>query len=312
MAEPRPSLVLPAILIVLVLVGAGVGIGLLYFHNHPASPGPIQTVAIGDNVTVNYIGTFGSGPQAGRVFDTSFYSVATSNLTYPKSLEFTFRGSASSYTPLPVHVGATGSFTIGNLTFGSVVTGFWQGLVGLPVNHTRSITVPPNLGYGPVIENCSVTRPLAFTVPVLVAVTPAGFSTAYPGKSSAAGTEFADPSFGWTDLVLSNNSTGIVIENLPTAGFSVPSSSWPIVVTAVNSTVITLSNQLTPANAGVTLGTAASATVCGSHRFIVTSVNLNNGTFTELYDFSSAGGGVVNAEIQGQTLVFQVTVVRFY
>jgi FKBP-type peptidyl-prolyl cis-trans isomerase len=312
MAEPGPSRIVPIILVIVVLVGAGVGVGLLYAYGHPASTGPLPTVALGDNVTVNYIGTFGSGPQQGKVFDTSIYSVATNNVSYAKSLEFTFRGNKSNYSPLPVYVGPSGSYTIGNLTFGSVVTGFWQGLLGLTVGHTVWITVPPNLGYGPVITNCSVVRPLTFTVPVLVAVTPAGFATAYPGRSAAPGTEFPDPDFGWNDLVLSSNATAVVVENLPTVGWSVPSASWPIVVTGVNATVITLVNELSPANAGTVLGTAAGATVCGSHRFIVTGVNVANGTFTELYDYSTSGGGAINAEIQGQTLVFEVTVLRFY
>ncbi|MGD0249765.1 MAG: FKBP-type peptidyl-prolyl cis-trans isomerase [Thermoplasmata archaeon] len=267
MAEPRPSRILPALFVMLIIIGAGVGVGLLYEHNHPKPAGAIRTVALGNNVTVNYIGRFGSGPQTGRVFDTSIYSVATNNVTYTKSLEFTFRGNKSNYSPLPVFVGPSGSFTIGNLTFGTVVTGFWQGLLGLPVNHTAWITVPPNLGYGPVISNCSTVEPLKFTVPVLVAVTPAGFSQLYPGKSSSPGTTFPDPDFGWTDLVLSNNATAIVIENLPTLGWSVPTASWPILVTNLNSTLITLTNELSPSNAGLTLGTASS-TVCGTHRFI--------------------------------------------
>jgi hypothetical protein len=311
MAEPRPSRILPTVFVVLIIIGAGVGIGLVYEQNHPKSAPSVRTVALGDNVTVNYVGMFGSGPQAGRIFDTSIYSVAMSNVTYPKSLEVTFRGNQSDYTPLPVYVGPTGSYTIGNLTFGTVVTGFWQGLVGLSANHTVSIRVPPSLGYGPVIPSCLVTQPLVFTVPVLVAVTPAGFASVYPGKSSAPGTEFADPSFGWTDVVLSNNSTAIVIENLPNLGYQVPNSSWPILVTGLNASTITLTNELTPANSGLALGTAT-GTVCGSHRFIVQSVNVGDGTFTELYDFTASGGGQVNAEIQGQTLVFEVTVVQFY
>jgi hypothetical protein len=312
MAEPRPSRILPIVLLVVIIVVAGVGVGFLYEHNHPKSSAAVETVALGDNVTVNYIGMFGSGPQTGRVFDTSIYAVATNNVTYPKSLEFTFRGNKTNYSPLPVYVGPSGSFTVGNLTFGTVVTGFWKGLIGLPVNHTAWISVPPNLGYGPVITNCSVTRPLSFTVPTLVVLTPAGFQKVYPGKSSAPGTVFKDPDFGWNDTVLSNNSTAIVVQNLPTVGWSVPSTAWPILVTKVNATQIVLVNQLSPANAGLVLGTASSATVCGSHRFIVTSVNLANGTFTELFDFATTSGGQVNAEIQGQTLVFEVTVVRFY
>lgn len=312
MAEPRPSRIVPVILAVLVVVVAGVGVGLLYEYDHPKPASSVPTVVQGDNVTVNYIGFFASGPQSGRVFDTSIYSVATNNVSYPKSLEFAFRGNKSAYAPLAVYVGPAGSYPIGNLTFGTVIPGFWQGLLGLPANHTAWITVPPSLGYGPVISNCSVAQPLTFSVPVLVTLTPAGFATEYPGKSSAPGTEFADPDFGWTDLVLSSNSTAVLVENLPTVGWSVPTSSWPVVVTSVNATTITLRNELVPQDAGLVLGTAVGTTVCGSHRFIVTGVNVANGTFTELYDYTTSSGSTVNAEIQGQTLKFEVTVVRFY
>lgn len=311
MAEPRTFGILPVLLIVLVLVVAGVGIGLVYEYGHPKPAGPLPTVALGSNVTVNYIGRFGSGPETGRVFDTSIYAVAVNNVSYPKSLEFSYRGNKSAYTPLPVFVGPSGSYTIGNLTFGTVVTGFWQGLIGLTANHTAWVTVPPSLGYGSVIPSCLRTLPLTFSVPVLVAYTPTGFAQQFPGKSPQPGTEFADPSFGWADLVYSSNASSVVVENLPTPGWSVPSSSWPILVTAINATTISLQNVLTPADNGLVLG-SASATVCGSHRFIVSSVNLGNGTFTELYDYTTSSGSSINAEIQGQTLVFEVTVVRFY
>jgi hypothetical protein len=309
MAEPRRAPVGLIVLIVLVIVVAAVGGALLYEHNHPAAAAPLWTVQLGDNVTVNYIGMFGHGAEAGRVFDTSLYSVATNNLTYPKSLEFSFRGNASQYTPLAVHVGPSGSYSIGNLTFGTVVTGFWQGLVGLPIGRAQSITVPPNLGYGPVLPSCLVTQPLSFTVPVLNPVPVADFSTTYPGINATPGTQFTDPTYGWTDLVLSTNATSVVVENLPSLGWVVPKSSWPVTVTDVTATTITLANQLTPANAGLVLGTSPSTTVCGSTKFIVSAVDPAAGTFSKLYDSTSPR---VDAEIQGATLVFLVTVVAHY
>src|SRR5579863_8661292 len=90
----------PAIvLIVVAVVAGGAGSAALYFHNKvTVPPGPL-TVSVGDNVTVNYIGIFGSGPDAGRVFDTSLYSVSTNGAAYPKSLEFSARANAANYTP---------------------------------------------------------------------------------------------------------------------------------------------------------------------------------------------------------------------
>jgi len=309
MAEPRRAPIGLILLVVVVIVGAGIGTAFLYEYNHPKPGSPLWTVHQGDNVTVNYIGMFGSGAQQGRVFDTSLYSVATNNLTYPKSLEFALRGSASQYTPLAVTVGPSGSYSLAGLTFGTVVTGFWQGLIGLPVGKTQPITVPPSLGYGPVIPSCLVTRPLSFTVAVLNPVAVAAFSTAYPGVNATPGTQFPDPHYGWTDLLLSTNATAVVVENLPSVGWSVPKSSWPVTVTSVTATTITLMNQLTPANVGLVLGKSPATNVCGSTKFLVSAVDPGAGTFTELYDQASPP---VNAEIQGQTLVFFVTVVAYY
>ena len=310
MAPPRPSLVLPIVLIVLVIAGAGVGTGLLYEYNHPKSGTPLPTVQIGDNITVNYIGEFGAGPQQGRVFDTSFYSVATNNVSYPKSLEFAYRGSASQYTPLAVHVGPSGSYTIGSLSFGTVVPGFWQGLLGLSVNHTTAITFPSSEGYGPVISACTVVRPLVTNLPVFLPLTLAAFQKSYPNVNATAGVVFTDPAYGWTDVVFSANATAVVVENMPPMGWHVPGVGWADVVTGVSSTSITLTNELTTSNAGLVLG-HSNSTVCGSTRFIVTGVDPAAGTYTVQYDYSSSGGSV-NAELQGATFTFIVTVVKIY
>ena len=304
MAEPRPSLAQPIVLIEIVLVAAGVGGGLLFEYNHPKPIAPPRTVQVGDNVTVNYIGLFASGPQTGRTFDTSIYSVAVNNVSYPKSLEFSMRGSPGAYAPLPVYVGPStpsGGYSLDGLTFSSVVTGFWQGLLGLPVNQTRTITFPASEGYGPTDPACLVVRPLTVEVPVLIAVPPQDFSTAYPGANATPGVEFPDPAYGWTDLVLSANATAVVVENLPSVGWAVPGSSWPEVVTAATTGTITVTNELTSANAGRVAGHSATQ-VCSSSQYIVSSVDVQNGTYTE--DF--------NHEVVGQSLTFVVTVYRIY
>src|SRR5271170_3819813 len=188
MAEPRASPFWTIILVVIVLVAGIGGVAYLYYfenHKSPLSSGLI--VQVGDNVTVNYIGLFAQGPQQGRVFDTSEYSVALNNVSWPKSLGYTSRGgSPSDYTPLPVYVGASvpsGGYSRGGQTFSSVVTGFWQGLVGLPGNRTHYITVPPAVGYSFVNASCFVTRNLISTYPVLVTVTPAQFVSLFPNVS---------------------------------------------------------------------------------------------------------------------------------
>lgn len=303
MAEKPPSRAFFVFLVVVVLVAAGIGSYFLYQHNYPrpASTGP--KVAVGDNVTVNYIGWFGSGPEANRVFDTSLRAAADNNASYPKSLEYTPRN-ASGYTPLGVHVGGNtpgSGYQIGNVTYGGVVTGFWKGLVGLGIGQTGLISIPPNLGYGTTNTSCLRSLPLVQNVSSVQVLPLVSFARAYPGVVPFAGVTFSDPTYGWTDTVLSSNDSTVVVELLPSVGTTTFFPGWGVEVTAVSGGTITLVNLLSSANAGLVLGKLTGASVCGSSQFIVSAVN-PNGTFTENF----------NREVVGQTLVFQVTVVTIY
>ncbi len=304
MAARSPSGGLFAFLIVIVLIVGGVGFGLLYEHNHPQPPASPRTVVVGDNVTVNYIGYFASGPEVGKIFDTSIQSVAENNATYPKALLYSPRN-ASGYTPLPVHVGPhspKGGYSVNGVSYASVVTGFWKGLLGLPVNVTRSTSFPASEGYGPLNQSCLVTAPLVQTIPVSVSYLPATFTKSYPGVTAAAGVRFSDPTYGWADTVVSVNSTSVVVARQPTAGQTVSPYGWKIVVQTVTSRTITLASDLTPSSPGNVLGKISNQTVCQTTKFIVWSVDLSAGTFVENY----------NSEVVGQALTFVVTVAAIY
>ncbi|HXW67500.1 MAG TPA: hypothetical protein VEL82_06480 [Thermoplasmata archaeon] len=303
MAEPHPNRALVIALVVITIVAGAAGAGYVYYRTHVGAPASALTVQEGDNVTVNYIGVFGSGAQVGRVFDTSLYSVATNNASWPKSLLFHPRGPLpTNFTPLGVYVGAStpsGGYTVGNLTFGSVVPGFWMGLLGLPGNRTHYVTVPPSLGYSYVNASCFVPRPISYTIPVVVSLTDSEFSAQVPNVSPESGIEFPDPTYGWTDLILSTNATSIVYENLPSLGMTTRPQGWPVLVTNISTSTISLTNQLSPSQAGLVAGHVSGAGVCGSTGFIVSQVSTATGTYTEDY----------NSEVAGQTLIFIVTVV---
>jgi FKBP-type peptidyl-prolyl cis-trans isomerase 2 len=305
MVEKKPSRILFVVLVVVVLAAAGGAAAFVYELNKPKTPASLFTVQLGDNVTVNYVGVFGTSPQTGRVFDTSLYSVASNNGSYPKSLEFQLRGSPSAYTPLAVHVGPntpSSGYTVGNLTFIGVVTGFWQGLIGLVGNQSHTIVVPPSLGYGSGNSSCIATSPLVYGVPVFTNVEAKSFATLYPNVSAVVGTEFTDPTYGWSDLVFAVNSTTIVIQAQPTVGSMAKPNGLPFLVSNLNATSITLSSTLNPASAGLVLGHATTGGLCGQTSFIVTAVNTVTGTFTKNF----------NPEVEGQTLDFIVTVVDIY
>jgi len=305
MVADKPSRILLVILVVVVIAAASGAAAYVYEVNKPKSPTPILTIQVGDNATVNYIGMFFGGAQSGRVFDTSFYSVATSNISYPKSLEYQSRGPPSAYTVLPVFVGGnapSAGYTVGNLTFHPVVTGFWQGMVGMAGNETRTISFPAALGYGALNASCLGTAPLVYSVPVLTIVPASKFATVYPNVTATVGTQFSDPSYGWNDTVFAVNSTSVTVQALATSGWVAHPNGLPFVVSNLNSSRITLSSQLTSASAGKVLGHAATGGLCGGSKFIVSAVDPAMGSYTENF----------NPEVVGQSLEFIVTVVDIF
>ncbi len=303
------------VLVAIVLIGAGIAAGAVYYLEKGPSPASVLTVQVGNNVTVNYIGVYGSGPEQGKVFDTSLYSVAVNNIAFPKALTYSVRGlSPANYSPLDVHVAGdtpSAGYSEGSYKFIGVVTGFWLGLVGLPGNVSKQVVIPPDLGYGPSNPACIATEPLVYSIPMVKTLTSAQFSASYPGEVASTGSEFPDPHFTWPVLVLSSNSSFVTVENLPSIGWTASPSGWPVVVTNVSATpngtgVITLENQLSPTQAGHLLGQDYQGTgPCSSQangKFIVTAVDLATGTYSENF----------NQEVQGETLIFTVTVIDIF
>ncbi len=191
------------------------------------------------------------------------------------------------------------------------MTGFWQGLIGLSGNQSQSISIPPALGYGPVDQACVATQELTYTLPVVSTMTGVAFNKAYPGITPTTGAMFSDPHYGWPVVILSANATFVSIENLVHPGYTTSPAGWPVVVTNVTSTAngtgsITLVNELYPTQAGHLegkdfLGNGPCSSNSGGS-FIVTAVDPAQGTYTENY----------NQEVQGETLIFIVTIVDIY
>jgi hypothetical protein len=95
------------------------------------------TVAVGDKLQVDYIGMF---PE-GHIFDTSVFDAAN-NSDLPKTSEFQMR---PSYSPLRIYVGPNDPNTEDDYT--AVITGFWEGVVGLKVDETTVVRFPSSKGY---------------------------------------------------------------------------------------------------------------------------------------------------------------------
>jgi len=82
------------------------------------------TVENGDNVSVDYVGSFVDG----AVFDTSIEAVASEN---------GILNMARNYEPLKLSVGA-----------GQVISGFDKAMVGMKVGESKIVTIPPEDAYG--------------------------------------------------------------------------------------------------------------------------------------------------------------------
>ena len=83
-----------------------------------------STAQRGDTVSVHYLGKF----PGGKVFDTSMKSEAVRAGLY---------NPARDYKPLQVVLGAH-----------QVIAGFEEALVGMKINETKEVTLPPEKAYG--------------------------------------------------------------------------------------------------------------------------------------------------------------------
>lgn len=271
---------LAAIIIVAIIVASSVGAYVLVNDS--------KTVKAGDLVRVNYIGKLPNG----QVFDTSLYSVATDNVTYPKSLFFSFRGNATTYNTL--------NFTVGQ---GQMIKGFDNGMLGMKVGETRTLVIPPEQAYGNANESKISTLNLTETVPVQKSMSVEAFVD-YFGSVPLRGYPYTDPNYGWEVNVLSSDSSNVIIQNkIPAGGatyraFDSPSDSnygWNITVEYDESFEnIIIHHQLNASSAMSVKGIDETST-----RFYVKSVD------------EAAGTAVIdrNNQIIGQDLTFIVTLV---
>ncbi len=138
-------------------------IGVIYLAtNSSAAP---TVVAIGDNVSVYYTGTF----QNGTVFDSN---VGKQPLTF-----------------------IAGS--------GQLIPGFDQGVIGMALNQSKTITVPPKEGYGLVNQSLIVVVP----------------RSVFGNQSITVGMMVKSTGNGQQGLVTAVNATNVTIDfNPPLAG----------------------------------------------------------------------------------------------
>lgn len=100
-----------------------------------------KIVKNGDKISVDYIGSL----PGGKVFDTSIEKVAEENKIFTPG-----RG----YEPLKLTAGK-----------GEVIPGFDEGVIGMKVGENKTLTIPPEKGYGPSNPELIRAYPIIQVVP---------------------------------------------------------------------------------------------------------------------------------------------------
>lgn len=152
------------------------------------SPNQQGTVKVGDKIVVDYTGRI----QGGEIFDTSIESVAKQNGIYNQN---------RTYGPL--------NFTVGK---GEMIKGFDEGVVGMKVGETKTITIPPEKGYGPIDPNKIQVIPIIqsipakTTIPRNINVTPEQFNSVFGSNHSVGDTvNVPDTNINLTVINLGSN-----------------------------------------------------------------------------------------------------------
>lgn len=270
---------LAAIIVVVIVAASSIGAYAFLTDGRAATSG--------DLVRVDYIGKLPNG----QVFDTSLYSVAVDNATYPKSLFFNFRGNQSTYGTL--------NFTVGK---GQMIPGFEKGVLGMKVGETKTLIIPVEQAYGQANASKITAMNLTETIPANKQMSVDEFRS-YFGVAPSPFTLYTDPNYGWTVYTGLVDSSKVMVQNQPVNGSvyrafdspSDPSYGWN--VTAVydaGGENIIIHHHLDASSAMTVKGIDEAKT-----KFYVKSVD------------EAAGTAMIdrNNQIVGQELTFIVTLV---
>ncbi len=297
-----PRKILNVLIVVFILVGAAL-IGYVAYSNSTAHKAPAaQTIKAGDKVTMDYIGRFADG----RVFDTSLYSVAIDNGTYPKSLTFTARGNTS-YKPFDM--------TAGNYGSGGTIKGFALGVIGLHNGTHAFIDVAPDEGYA---VNPSLVRTLNIVenISAIETMSELEFESRF-GQAPILNHIYSHFFWHWNAVVVDDTAGTVVLKNEPTIGqvvfpFGNPSTTaatgWPVIVDNYDPSAFGGNGQITLRH---DLGSEDVYNLKGTDidgkTFILTGLNSTAGTFTIGLNDTTSG---YNSELTGRELIFEVFILK--
>ena len=203
---------------VLLLIMVGVSVGIYEYTVYLSSSGKsVPVVQVGDKISVRYYGYIYYGGER-RIFDTNIEKVANDNATYPKTVSYRWSGR---FEPL--------TFTVGS---GSMIKGFDEGVIGMKLNETKTIVVPPDKGYPfswAKVSNESYHQ----TAPAIENMTIDQFYKRFAHSNPSINSVYRDKMYGWNALVLYVNPTKniVTIQNNPDVGADyMPLSSSSLIV----------------------------------------------------------------------------------
>ncbi len=257
-----------------------------------------KAVRDGSKIQVDYIGMLPKEYGGGLVFDTSLYSVAKDNISYPKTPTFKMRA-PSQYKPLQVHVGGS---SVGGYT--EVVKGFSDGLIGMTIGETKEIIVPPDKGYGPEDPSLIQTFPLVDNITMKEVYPTSKFIYDFNAHPQV-GLVVTNPEYHWPMRVVNVFEDYAIVMNEPVEGKNYSTGSWDVHVMKVDSSAdggngtIMIKNLITPSDAYHIKGLGHIANSKDLKTFVLTSVDLEKGTYTIDY----------NDIVKGKTLIFIVTLI---
>lgn len=271
------------IVLLALVVAVVVVVGVYYVLITPPPLSRVKTAQPGDTVYIDYVGYFAND---NLVFDTSLARVAADNATYPKAYSFAWRATWS-----------TLQFTIGD---GRVIPGFNDGVRGLSVGQSTTVSVPYSQGYGPGDPSLIFVHDLTETVPVRQTMNETDFSSYY-GQTASSGMNVTDPIYGWSVTVSVLNGQ-VSITNSPYPGQVIhPYRAWTANVTGIDDSansgtgLITISNRLDPS-----MVDKIGAKAPNGKTFYLSAVD----PVAEKYTLN------FNKQVDGRTLVFQITLVQ--
>ncbi len=260
--------------------------------------GPVK---VGDNISINYVGTLTDG----KVFDTSIETVAMKNNIYTPGRQ---------YKPL--------NFTVGKR---EVIQGLDEGVVGMMVNDSRVLTIPPEKAYGqinpalinvvPLIENISATQ----TIPKVLEIPTQQFeSVVGPGHKVGETVRIPDTNINFTILNLTSSNVSISYD-LKVGDYIYDSRSpWNESVIKIDDKNITIRHNVSLNQVIQLQGAPWNTTVIGLNNVNIT---LRHNPIPDTVIPSMFGGGVQvhfnetsiimdqNQKYAGKTLIFNVTLI---